>query len=236
MDDKSTHVFGMPFEESSGHLVHEIIDPAAWRDGMGMYQDLGDLRLDFWRQPLTGVSDYVRELAIDTGVATVSYRSDGVSHTREMFTSHPDNVLAARLSTDAPGAVSVHITLTGAQAGAVVVADGSTVTLSGELADNQLRYEAQVGWSSTAVRSPPTPPASGSRQPTASRSSSPPAPTTPMTTPPTAGRIRTAGGGPGEGRGREGLRRGAGHPCGRPQRPLLARRPGPRRSCRHPDR
>ena len=68
------------------------------------YQTLGDLFLEF---PTTGtVSDYRRDLDLDSAVASVGYKVDGVRFRREMFSSPVDQVILMRLTADQPGRVS----------------------------------------------------------------------------------------------------------------------------------
>jgi alpha-L-fucosidase 2 len=73
-----------------------------WR--LESYQSLGDLRLIFDHEGT--VTDYRRELDLDAAIARVTYRVDGVRYTREVFASHPDQVIVVRLSADKPGALS----------------------------------------------------------------------------------------------------------------------------------
>jgi alpha-L-fucosidase 2 len=80
------------------------------------YQPLGDLMLDF-TGTIGGVSNYRRWLDLATATAGVSYSRGGVTFTREMFISHPDQVVVVRLRADKAGAlafkasfVSVHPT------------------------------------------------------------------------------------------------------------------------------
>ena len=68
------------------------------------YQPIGDLVLSFGDADVT---DYRRELDMETGVATISYRLDDVTFTRQAFVSWPDRVLVVRCSADQPGRVSV---------------------------------------------------------------------------------------------------------------------------------
>lgn len=68
------------------------------------YVPLGELILSM--QHGSGVTSYVRELDLSTGVATVHYAADGANYTREVFASFPDQVLALRLTADVPGAIS----------------------------------------------------------------------------------------------------------------------------------
>ena len=92
------------------------------------YQPLGDLLIDFAPSQATGsgpgeVTDYRRWLDLQTATAGVSYRRDGVTFTREIFASHPDQVIVIRLRADRPGAlaftaqlVSVHPTASSTRA------------------------------------------------------------------------------------------------------------------------
>src|SRR6188508_2963906 len=60
------------------------------------YQTLGDLMLTF---PATGpVENYRRDLDLATATAHVSYTTSGVTFTREVFASAPDQVIVVRLT------------------------------------------------------------------------------------------------------------------------------------------
>jgi alpha-L-fucosidase 2 len=67
------------------------------------YQPLGDLEITFEHGDAYG--DYLRELDLGTGVARTSYRAGGVEYAREVFVSHPDQVVVVRLTADRPGAL-----------------------------------------------------------------------------------------------------------------------------------
>ncbi len=67
------------------------------------YQPIGDLVLSFVD---TNVTDYRRELDMETGVAKVSYRSGDAVISRLAFVSWPDRVLVVRISADKPGRIS----------------------------------------------------------------------------------------------------------------------------------
>ncbi len=71
------------------------------------YQTIGDLKLDFPGLPEAG--DYVRDLDIDGAIASTAFTADGVRHRREVIGSHPDGVIAVRLSAGRKGAVSVDL-------------------------------------------------------------------------------------------------------------------------------
>ena len=64
------------------------------------YQPIGDLLLDFPDVDATTVTDYRREMDMETGIATVSYKSGDVTYKREVFVSYPDKVMVIRVSTD----------------------------------------------------------------------------------------------------------------------------------------
>jgi alpha-L-fucosidase 2 len=75
------------------------------------YQPLGDLLIDFPGHERA--TNYRRELDLDTGVARVSYMVDGVTFTRDVFASAPDQVIVVHLSADRPGAVTCAAQLRG---------------------------------------------------------------------------------------------------------------------------
>ena len=74
------------------------------------YVPVGDLLLDF--KPGAGpVSDYYRELDMETGIVTVKYTDGDVRMTREVFMSYPDHVMVMKVSGDKPGKVNVEAKL-----------------------------------------------------------------------------------------------------------------------------
>ena len=73
------------------------------------YQTLGDLKLQF---KTTGpVTDYRRQLDLDTAIASVNYRTDGATFTREVFSSPEDQCIVVRLSCDKPGKITFNANL-----------------------------------------------------------------------------------------------------------------------------
>jgi len=97
------------------------------------HQTLGDLWLEF--HGIGEAQEYVRELDLDTGVARTTFEVSGpqaqVRHTREVFASTPDQVLAVRLATDAPGNISFDLRLD-RPFGAVSSYEGGSATLRGQ--------------------------------------------------------------------------------------------------------
>ncbi|WP_026753480.1 glycoside hydrolase N-terminal domain-containing protein [Sediminibacter sp. Hel_I_10] len=68
------------------------------------FQPVGSLELTF--NGHTDYSDYYRELDIEKAITKTSYKLDGVTYTREAFTSFADRVMAIRLSADTPNKIS----------------------------------------------------------------------------------------------------------------------------------
>jgi alpha-L-fucosidase 2 len=73
------------------------------------YTTLGDLYL---RSSSTGsISDYRRQLDLDTGVVRITYSINGVHYVREMFASVPDEVIVVQITADRKGAVGFRASL-----------------------------------------------------------------------------------------------------------------------------
>ncbi len=75
------------------------------------YQSLANLHLFFSNQD--SVTAYKRWLNLETGVAGVSYQSNGTSYQRETFASAPDQVIVVRLTASQPGSISFIANLRG---------------------------------------------------------------------------------------------------------------------------
>jgi len=72
------------------------------------YQPLGDLLLGFPDVDTMAVTDYRRELDMETGIASVTYKSGGITYKRELFVSHPDKVMIIRVTTDKKKSLNMH--------------------------------------------------------------------------------------------------------------------------------
>jgi alpha-L-fucosidase 2 len=68
------------------------------------YQPVGDLMMDFGAGG--DVSQYRRELNLDTATQRTRFSVDGTTYMREVFASHPDQVIVVRLVADKPGKIS----------------------------------------------------------------------------------------------------------------------------------
>ncbi|HEY3266873.1 MAG TPA: glycoside hydrolase N-terminal domain-containing protein [Armatimonadota bacterium] len=115
-------------------------NPSGDYGSMGAYQAFGDLIVDL---PAGGPpTKYSRSLNLSDATARVTFTRDGVVHTREMFASHPDTVIALRWTASRPGSISAGFRLQGAH-GETSKAGGRDVYFAGKL-PNGLSYEARA--------------------------------------------------------------------------------------------
>lgn len=75
------------------------------------YQSLGDLFLSFGL-PDGEITEYRRQLDLETATVTTTFVAGGVRFTREVFASAPDNVIVIHLTADKPGMVTAILRLT----------------------------------------------------------------------------------------------------------------------------
>ncbi len=68
------------------------------------YQPLGDLHI--WQQSDGEVQDYKRSLDISKAVSTTAWQSGGVKYFREIFVSHPDEVMTVVFTSNAKGKIN----------------------------------------------------------------------------------------------------------------------------------
>lgn len=106
----------------------------------GAYQCMGDLFLDLpaVSSPAPSVSDYRRDLDLSNATSTTRFTRDGVSYTREVFVSKPDDVMVVRWTANQPGAISGTIRLEGAH-NETTQASSNSLSFGGNL--NSLNYE-----------------------------------------------------------------------------------------------
>ncbi|MGW0827264.1 glycoside hydrolase family 95 protein [Streptomyces sp. NPDC002845] len=112
------------------------------RAGYGAHQTFGDLHLDLPGAPTATPASYRRALDLREAVATVTYTHQQAYHTREFFVSHPDNVIVGRLTGDA--GVTFTLRYTSPRTDFTTTAADDRLTVRGRLADNGLRFEAQI--------------------------------------------------------------------------------------------
>jgi alpha-L-fucosidase 2 len=86
------------------------------------YQPLGDLYLDF--EHTAPVTDYTRELDLNTATVKVRYKSGDIEFTREYFASYPNQLIVIRLTASAPKALAFRARLASVHPTAKAAAEG----------------------------------------------------------------------------------------------------------------
>ena len=99
------------------------------------YQTLGDLRLNFDHDVPT--SGYRRELDLDTATVRVTYRAGDVDLRREVFASHPDQVIVAHVGADKPASVTFSVWIDRSQDAITEIAGNDRLNLVGRLEGGQ---------------------------------------------------------------------------------------------------
>lgn len=107
------------------------------------YQPFGDVRLFF--PDHTNVLHYRRTLDLGSAVATVAYDANGAHYERQLFASHPDQVIAWRILADKPGRLSFALKLDSPHRSASTGSRGpDQLALFGQVESGGLKFEARV--------------------------------------------------------------------------------------------
>ena len=138
-DDHSTSVFPLG--------TGGVRDFMGTGSGMGQYQDFGDLYLDFSKTGMTdaNATNYVRDLDMRTAVSSLNYDYDGVHYEREYFVSHPDKVMAVRLTASEAGKLTFDASVAAASGlTTTATAQDGRITLAGTVNNNGMKCEMQA--------------------------------------------------------------------------------------------
>lgn len=103
-------IFEGKYVEAQDLATAKIMSPK--NHGMP-YQTMGDLFISFPNH--NQYTDYYRDLNISNATASVSYKVDGITFKREMFTSFTDQAIIIKLSADKPKSITCNIFLTSPQ-------------------------------------------------------------------------------------------------------------------------
>ncbi len=95
------------------------------------YQTLGDLWIEV--PGLEEVTEYRRWLDLDSGVAGVEYVAEGTQFTREVFASHPHQVIVARFKANQPGAIRARLRFTREQDAQCLSESDNRLILRGQI-------------------------------------------------------------------------------------------------------
>ena len=111
------------------------------------YETVGDLFLTF---PTNGtIENYRRDLNLDTAVASISYTVNGLTFSREVFSSPVDQVIVMHLTADKPGQISFTAGMDTPQQTTVTTGNEDTLVMSGVNGKSQgipgaLKFQARV--------------------------------------------------------------------------------------------
>jgi alpha-L-fucosidase 2 len=97
------------------------------------YQVLGDIYLSF--SDTTPVSNYHRELDLETGIAKVSYTRNGKKIEYEVFSSAPDNIMVIRMKSDKPGGLNMGISMF-RERDVKIQCEGNNIVMDGQVMDS----------------------------------------------------------------------------------------------------
>ncbi len=104
-------------------------------EGERHFEPLADLTI---RQIGGGtITDYLRELSLDSGIHRVSFTRDGIPTARESFLSYPHQVLAIRIESSRGHRVNLH---RGKYMTHIAPVDAHTIVLSGQTGDGGVSY------------------------------------------------------------------------------------------------
>ena len=107
------------------------------------YQPFGDLHLHFAEQG--NMTDYRRDLDLDSAVAKTIYRLNGTHFERDVFASYPDQVIVVRITADHPAQVSFTLNMDSPQTNSKTAAIAfDTLALTGQVEAHGLRFESRI--------------------------------------------------------------------------------------------
>ena len=137
-------IFAGKYREAHKLVEAKMMARPLWQ---AAYQPVGSVLLTF--PEVAMVENYRRDLDLDTAIARVSYRANGVRFVREVFASPIDQVVMVRLSADKPGQIGFSVGLATPQTATVTTAADDTLVLSGRngkspAGPGQLKFQARV--------------------------------------------------------------------------------------------
>lgn len=123
-------VFEGKYKEAQDLVNHNMIS----KTSQGMpYQTVGNLKLSFPEHE--NYSKYYRELDLEKAIATTHYSVKGVNYTTEVFSSFPDQVIIARISSDKPGSINFSASMNRPSKINVSTMGNNELILSGKTSD-----------------------------------------------------------------------------------------------------
>ncbi|MGW6863565.1 glycosyl hydrolase family 95 catalytic domain-containing protein [Streptomyces sp. NPDC054912] len=111
-------------------------------DDFGAFGMLAKAHLEIPAHTGSAISGYRRSLDMSNGLVTVSYEFGGVTYRREVFASHPDDVIVVRLSQSGGGSCTGSLTLAGTRDETVMANAGTSEVWFAAALPNALKYAA----------------------------------------------------------------------------------------------
>ena len=107
----------------------------------GSYTTMGEIYIETGLSEV-GMSNYKRILSLDSALAAVNFRKDGVEYERTYFASYPDSVMVLKFSADKPGMQNLTFSYAGnPEAEGKMVPHGKQGLLfTGKLKDNGMKF------------------------------------------------------------------------------------------------
>lgn len=127
----------------NGLAAYEPADETPFR--FGNYTTAGDFLIETGIEE-AAVSDYRRELSLDSALVSVSFRTGDVRYIRNYFISYPDNVLVMRFRADKPGRQTLVFRYApNPDSFWETVPDGTDgVLCTGNLSSNNMKYAVRI--------------------------------------------------------------------------------------------
>ena len=161
---KSIHeYFAKGQDNAATNLANSNLVGASDDDGIngyGYYLSFGNMYIDFKNvSSNSDVSNYTRDLDLNTAIAGVNYDKGSTHYSRENFTSYPDNVIVTHITADGSEKISLDVSVEpdNNRGGAVNgIGDSSykrdwdtkvsngLISINGQLEDNQMKFTSQT--------------------------------------------------------------------------------------------
>lgn len=116
--------------------------PEATSDQFGSFQPFADALIDFTYPEDVATTDYTRSLSLEDAISRVSYKKGGVTYTREVYASYPDQVIVMTCEASKPGALNAVFSLKPNHT-TTITAAGNMLVMDGKLKNGQ-RFEARM--------------------------------------------------------------------------------------------
>ncbi|WP_455774031.1 glycosyl hydrolase family 95 catalytic domain-containing protein, partial [[Ruminococcus] lactaris] len=129
-------------------------------NGYGYYLSWGNMYIDFKNvSSNSDVSNYSRDLDLNTAIAGVNYDKGSTHYSRENFTSYPDNVIVTHITADGSEKISLDVSIepdntSGGAANSIgensykrtwdTTVLGGRIFINGQLTDNQMKFSSQT--------------------------------------------------------------------------------------------